>query len=67
MAGEDVSERILRMTEVKKIIGLSRSSIYLMMKKGQFPAQVKIGKRAVGWFSSRVFSWVEMRDQTPPK
>ena len=54
-------QRILRMAEVKTITGLSRSSIYEMMKCNQFPKSIKIGKRAIGWISAEIFSWIEGR------
>lgn len=54
-------QRVLRMTEVKKITGLGRSSIYQMMKCDRFPKSIKIGKRAIGWISAEIFSWLEGR------
>jgi prophage regulatory protein len=47
----------LRLPEVKKVTGLSRSSIYLRIKDGHFPAPVRLGGRAVGWIEEEVASW----------
>lgn len=52
---------ILRLPEVMKITGLSRSSIYAMMEKNQFPKQKALGARAVGWLESEIHEWVSSR------
>jgi prophage regulatory protein len=53
------NERVIRLPEVLKIIGLSRSAIYARIKKGLFPKQIKLGERAAGWFQSEVFAFVQ--------
>jgi len=53
--------RILRIAEVVARTGLSRSTIYLMMGQGQFPAPGKLGKRAVGWSSVAIDQWIDQR------
>jgi prophage regulatory protein len=52
---------ILRLPEVKRITGLSRSSIYLRISQGRFPRSISLGGRAVGWVSSDVSNWVDER------
>ena len=52
---------VLRLTEVKKRVGLSRSSIYAAISAGTFPAQVRLGVRAVGWLAADVESWIATR------
>lgn len=52
---------ILRLPEVMKITGLSRSSIYAMMEKGIFPKQIALGARAVGWLESEIKDWINQR------
>lgn len=51
--------KILRLPEVEKIVGLSRSTIYSMIAEGTFPKPVKLGKRAVGWPDHKIFDWIE--------
>jgi|APSaa5957512576_1039674.scaffolds.fasta_scaffold86017_2 prophage regulatory protein len=41
--------RILRLPDVIKLSGLSRSTIYSYIKKGLWPKQVPLGDRVVGW------------------
>lgn len=57
----DSSDRIIRIREVIEITGLSRSSIYLLIKKGEFPAQVKLSTRSSGWFRREIKNWVDTR------
>jgi prophage regulatory protein len=63
--------RIVRLPEVLRRTGLSRSSIYLKVKEGSFPAPVSLGLRAVGWVDTSITQWVQARiDQSadsPPR
>ena len=49
---------LLRMTQVKARTGLSRSTIYLRIKAGDFPGQVSLGPRAVGWLEAEIERWI---------
>ena len=53
-----MSTTVLRLPEVKGKVGLSRSTIYLRVSQGTFPAPIHIGDRAVGWLESEVESWL---------
>lgn len=52
---------ILRIPEVKKRTGLSRSSIYLKIQQGDFPRSISLGAKAVGWLESDVQAWLEQQ------
>ena len=56
-----MEEQFLRRREVEKITGLSYSSIYRLMPKGQFPRQVRVGLRSVRWRATEVFAWMKSR------
>ena len=43
---------ILRLPDVKRSTGLSRSTIYLRIAQGTFPKPVSLGGRAVGWLEA---------------
>jgi len=49
---------ILRLPAVKARTGLSRSTIYLRVSEGRFPAPVSLGGRAVGWIEAEVSEWL---------
>lgn len=55
------TKRIWRLPDVLNQTGLSRSTIYEMIGRGEFPRQVKLGPRAVGWSSDDVVAWIESR------
>ena len=59
--GKSMTTAILRLVAVKMRTGLSRSSIYSWIAKGQLPAQVSLGARAVGWVESKVDEWLACR------
>lgn len=49
---------ILRRNEVQARSGLSRSNIYLKISRGEFPAPISLGARAVGWLESDINQWI---------
>ena len=52
---------IYRLPDVIARTGLSRSAIYDLAAKGQFPQQINLGPRTVGWVESEVMEWIEAR------
>ena len=55
---QEGKDRILRIAEVRGIVGICTASIYSYMKKGEFPNQIKIGPRMVGWLESEIQEWI---------
>ena len=53
-----MTHTILRLPTVKARTGLSRSTIYLRVSQGAFPAPVSLGGRAVGWLDAEVDAWL---------
>lgn len=53
--------RILRLAEVRSATGLSRSTLYQLMAKGQFLHQVPLGGRSVGWIQHEISAWIQQR------
>jgi prophage regulatory protein len=52
---------IWRLPDVISQTGLSRSTIYQKIKVGDFPPQINLGSRAVGWLSEEVDAWITGR------
>ncbi len=50
---------IMRLPEVRRTTGLSRSTLYMRIAEGKFPKPVNLGGRAVGWLQSEVEAWLE--------
>lgn len=53
--------RILKLPEVIQRTALSKASIYAFIQAGQFPKQIKLSIRSVGWLESDVDSWLDAR------
>jgi prophage regulatory protein len=43
------------------LVGLSRAQIYKLIKRGEFPAPVKISTQKVAFVLSEVEAWIAMR------
>lgn len=54
-------DHLLRRADVEARTALSRSSLYRLMRSGEFPAPLQIGPRAVRWRASEIESWVAER------
>jgi prophage regulatory protein len=50
--------RIERLPQVITRVGMGRSWIYARIAEGGFPAPVRLGKGAVGWFSDDIDAWL---------
>ncbi len=51
----------LRLPGVRLATGLSKSSIYALIRANGFPAPVPLGLRMVGWVRSEVQEWAAQR------
>ena len=56
-----MSHKVLRLPSVKELTGLSRSTIYLRIKRGDFPKPISLGDRAVGWLEKDIEDWLEQK------
>ena len=54
-------EKFLRLADVQRRVPYSRSTIYLLMSRGEFPAPVNLGARAVAWLESDIEEWMAAR------
>ncbi|HBB5098319.1 AlpA family transcriptional regulator [Escherichia coli] len=58
--------RILRMAELTRLLGISRSTIYEKMNPASkyydatFPRPVRLGSSAVGWRASAIDEWLTL-------
>jgi len=53
--------RILKRPEVTIKTGLQQSTIYKLMASGDFPKQIKLTSKSVGWSSKDINSWIESK------
>jgi prophage regulatory protein len=55
---------LLRLPEVRQLTGLSKTAIYDLMRRGEFPKQLRIilGRgRSVGWRSGDIQEFIHTR------
>jgi prophage regulatory protein len=63
----DMANAILRLPAVKARVGLSRSTLYLKISRGEFPPPIDLGERAVGWLEFEVDEWISQQIQNSRK
>ncbi len=60
MNGEhDNDERMLRVEEVARLLGISKSQVYRLQDAGAIPHSVNVGPRATRWRLSDIRRYVE--------
>jgi len=56
-----MSKAILRLNATLAKTGLSRSVLYSEISKGNFPKQISLSERSIGFLESEVESWIDER------
>lgn len=54
--------RILRVKDVTRRTGLSRTTLWRLERVGEFPARRRLSSNAVGWIAAEVDAWIRARD-----
>ena len=52
---------ILRLPDVCRRVGLSKSQVYALIARQQFPRQLRLSTRASGWDARAITAWIESR------
>lgn len=55
----------IRFSEIKKLIGISRSTIWRLEQKGKFPKRHKISPIEIAWLSNEVEDWINKHINIP--
>lgn len=50
--------KMLRIKKVSEMTTLSKSTIYRLIAKGDFPPGKRLSSRTVVWFESEVIDWI---------
>jgi len=59
--GQFPRDRFMRLPEVISTCGLSRSTIYDLICREQFPSQISLGGKNVAWLASEIDDWMQAR------
>lgn len=54
-------QKLLRKKPTLEQTGLTHSSLYELIKKGQFPKPVKLSEKSVAWVESEIQEWIQNR------
>jgi len=52
---------VLRLRDVRARVGLSKSQIYALIARNEFPRPFKLSVRASGWYAQAIRDWIERR------
>ena len=58
---EEGIDRFLRRREVEELCGINRTTLYEMIKRNQFPKQVRLNPGNVRWSLHEVQAWQRER------
>ncbi len=61
MKGWQMSNKIIKLTDVQNITTFSRSTIYRLISQGKFPKQIKLSERSAGWLEQEVLDYLDSR------
>jgi len=59
MIRSDQPERLLKIEEVKRRVGLGKTMIYDLIRAGRFPQPYKISPFASRWSEHEIVAWIE--------
>jgi prophage regulatory protein len=54
----NIADRLLRLPEVARTIGVSRATIYRYVDSGRLPRPVKVSTRCIAWRASEITAWM---------
>jgi prophage regulatory protein len=57
-SGHVAGERLLRLPEVVRTLGVSRATIYRYVDSGRLPPPVKLSTRCIAWRASEITAWM---------
>jgi len=58
-------DRMMRVPEVVKVVGVSTATLRNMIRDGVFPAPIKISRQAIAWSESTISDWLQAKiDET---
>ncbi|MFV0623457.1 helix-turn-helix transcriptional regulator [Sphingomonas sp. ac-8] len=59
MATDAEADRLIKLEEVKRRVGLGKSMIYRLIHEGTFPAPYKVSPGASRWSNREVLAWID--------
>lgn len=57
----DKPERLLPLVEVEQLTGIKKTTVYHLIRLGEFPPPIRLTRRASRWPASHVQAWIAER------
>jgi prophage regulatory protein len=52
---------LLRLPAVLALTGLKKTTLYALIKRGEFPSPISLTKRTKAWPSNEIYGWIDSR------
>ncbi len=53
--------KILRVSDVTRITGLSRTTVWRLERRGDFPRRLRLSQHSCGWVAQEIEEWIASR------
>ncbi len=53
--------KVLRIRDVANTTGLSRTTLWRLERRGDFPRRIRLSPNSTGWIESEIEEWIESR------
>ena len=57
----EIGNRVVGLREVSHLTNLSKTTIYRMLERKEFPAPIEISVRRIGWYLNDILDWLAAR------
>ena len=62
LKSQNIPERLVRMRELRTLVGLGRSTVHRLVAEGRFPSPIHpFGNRIAAWKYTEVAAWIADR------
>ncbi len=55
---QSLPNRLMRPSEVGRLLGISRNHLYRKIRQGTFPPPIRIGHNSLAWPEEEVVAWL---------
>lgn len=62
-----IETRVIRMKELIRITGLSRTTIWRWVNSGDLPIPIILGTSNIGWLAAEIYEWLKTRPRAKLK
>ena len=61
MSQSETPRRLVRKSEVLRLIPYSHTTLWRLERAGKFPQRVRLGVQAIAWYEDEVAEWINSR------